>query len=87
MLWRSTLNSAAAFTKAVTRDPDFVFVTRVDNPISLTVSGASEQDANMVVIGPYGAWRVNLNREGRQLAAIRIKLPKRKQCRMSFRPK
>lgn len=87
MLWQSTFKSAAAFTKAVKNDPDFVFVTLVNKPISLTVSGASEYDPNMAVIGPGNEWRVNVNKDGRRLSAIPIKLSKLKQRKMSFRSK
>lgn len=91
MLWRSTLKSPAAFTKAVKSDPDFVFVTRVSNNnrerFILTVSGAYEEDPNMAVIGPNSEWRANINKEGRRLTAIPIKLPKRKERRMSIRSK
>jgi hypothetical protein len=66
-------------------------VPRVSNnnrePISLTVSGAYEEDPNKAVIGPNSVWRANINKEGRRLTAISIKLPKRKQRKMSSRSK
>lgn len=79
MLWISSLTSAAAFSRAVTKDPDMVFVSSFDGRISLTVSGASECDPAMAVIGPESEWRVNVNREGRHIKPLQIRIPKRRK--------
>jgi hypothetical protein len=79
MLWQSKLTSAAAFVRAVKKDPDLVYVTRADGRRSLSVSGALETDDNMAVYGPDRAWRVNVHMKGRRAQPVQIKLPKRRK--------
>lgn len=79
MLWQSNLKSAPIFAKAVNKDPDLVFVARSDGRLSLTVSGASEYDGQMTVIGLNGKWRAHVHREGRRIIAVPIGItPRRK---------